>query len=180
MPPKTKLHDMVSYVDEDKQTKHMRRDKRVFQLVAAGCTHEAAAVFSGIHESTFYLWRARGKKAKSGIFHEFYKGLMQAEAAAEVTLTLQMRHHARSDVQAAKFMLERRFGHNGWRDRKVIEQEIIVPDSAGPVIAIVGALVSMEPTQLAALAGNDLDELDGMTLPTRRIVEAPNDEADSG
>lgn len=160
-----RLDDIIQVPGEVKgSVRQVKRLDALLELVRQGCTHRVAAVRAGISEATFYRWRDKGQKAKSGQWRDFYEQLQEAEAIAEAALTLQMRKHASTEWRANAWMLERRFKKT-WGERKVVDATISSPAGQAPVGVIVG-LAELDRGQLAELAGNDLDALDELKLPT--------------
>ena len=56
--------------------------KMICRYVKEGNTYRVAALCSGIGEDTFRRWKNSGRKAKSGLFKEFWDDLQEAEAQA--------------------------------------------------------------------------------------------------
>ena len=54
--------------------------ERIEKAVSLGVSYDEAARAAGIHPSTFYRWRARGREAKRGKFHAFSERVDAAEA----------------------------------------------------------------------------------------------------
>ena len=54
--------------------------ERIEKAVSLGVSYDEAARATGIHPSTFYRWRARGREAKRGKFHAFSERVDAAEA----------------------------------------------------------------------------------------------------
>ena len=175
MAARSKLNDTVTVEgipDEQgrRTTRQMTRQDMVMELVRQGCTQKVAAVRAGISESSFYSWRDKGRKAKSGQYHDFAQALEEAQAVAEATLTLQLRAHGSTEWRAVAWMLERRFPDT-WRERKSLDTTLAGP--AGTPVQVVHQLADMDPEQLAALAGNDLAEMDDLRLPTAVAAHQP-------
>jgi hypothetical protein len=160
----TKLEDTITLPGPGGSKRQLTRREAVLELIRQGCTHRVAALRAGISESTFYNWRERGSKAKRGRWREFYDELLEAEAVAEAMLTLRMTGHARTDWRACAWMLERRFPDT-WRQRQTVDATVSAPAGQAPAAVIVG-VASMDREQLAALSGCNLDDLDGLQLPT--------------
>lgn len=159
-----KLKDMVTIAGTRGGTRQVTRQEAVLELVRQGVTHKQAALQAGISESTFYLWRKKGREARSGQYREFVDALEVAEAKAEAGLTLQMRVHATKDWRAAAFMLERRFPDR-WKKREQVDnthQGVV----GGAPVGVQLQLADMTPAQLAGLGQCDLDAMDDLSLPT--------------
>lgn len=173
----TKLEDVIQVPgDKPNTVREVVRRDAILELVRQGCTHRVAALRAGVSESTFYSWRDRGQKARSGKFRQFYEDLQTAEAQAEATLTLQMRVHGRTEWRAVAWMLERRFPST-WRAKQTVDATITTPAGQAPVGVIVG-VASMDADQLAALSGCNLDDLDNLQLPTE-VGLAPGGDTDT-
>ena len=59
------------------------RQEKILKCVRAGMTYKAAAESAGIALETLCRWIARGEKAESGLFHEFYESVQEALADFE-------------------------------------------------------------------------------------------------
>ncbi len=128
-------------------------------LIKQGLPIGVAALHAGISRPTYYRWRSRGQKAKSGRYRLFYERVEAAQATAEAVLVLRMKAHTQingsAGVQATQFLLERRFPDR-WAKHQVIENRAAGHDG-GPAPARIGLdLSSMTPAQLAAITGTDL------------------------
>ena len=60
-----------------------KRQEKILKCVRAGMTYKAAAESAGIALETLCRWIARGEKAESGLFHEFYESVQEALADFE-------------------------------------------------------------------------------------------------
>ena len=58
----------------------------IMNYIRMGVPYEEAALKSGISKVTFYNWKNRGEKARSGIFRQFFNSLKEANAHAMVAL----------------------------------------------------------------------------------------------
>lgn len=101
------------------------KQSELFTLIAGGNTNESAAALAGISSSTFYDWKARGEKAKSGKYREFYETIKRAEALAEAKRIEIIRNAMEGKGKfdqpnwtAAAWYLERRWPER-WGRRKV-------------------------------------------------------------
>ncbi len=56
--------------------------KTICNYIEHGVPMTTAAHISGISNSTFYNWYGKGRKAKSGRFHDFYNAVQEAKAKA--------------------------------------------------------------------------------------------------
>lgn len=150
------------------------RQARIMELIRQGCPQGVAARRSGLSERQFYDWCARGRAARSGKYHDFWNALEQAQAIAEATLVLRMQVHAQADWRAAAWMLERRFPDR-WKQHKAVEQTVTTPE--GTPARLIVQLGDLDPAQLSALSGVDLD---GMGLPTDGPDNPPEPIDDDG
>jgi predicted transcriptional regulator len=97
--------------------------ERILAAVRAGNYIEPSARSAGISPATFHRWIARGEKATSGIYRDFYEAVKRAEADAEVHAVAVIRKEiADGDWRAAAQFLERRFPDR-WRRQQSIEHE---------------------------------------------------------
>jgi len=83
------------------------RIKKICDYVREGVTYEVAARMAGVHPATFYRWKARGEKAKRGIYRKFWEDLQKADAEAEIALLREVR----KEKGGPKWILERRWSH---------------------------------------------------------------------
>ncbi len=92
--------------------------KRIVELVKAGNYYETACKASGIGETTFYRWKARGEKETSGIYREFWEAIQKATSDAEAHHLENISLAADSGAwQASAWYLERK-NHERWRRRE--------------------------------------------------------------
>lgn len=99
-----------------------------------------AAAYAGIAESTFYLWKEKGKAAKSGKYREFYEALTNAEAQSEMFLLAKIMKDAKPKDLIQ--ILKRRH-RDRWGDKLALEQSgpnggPIKTESAGTVQIVIG------------------------------------------
>ncbi|MEM1182106.1 MAG: hypothetical protein AAGM22_27405 [Acidobacteriota bacterium] len=114
---------------------------RIITAIRAGNYSRVAAEYAGISERTFYGWLRRGKKAKSGLYREFWCAVQRAEREAEVRAVAMIQKSMDGNWRAALAFLERKYPSRwGRKDRLSIEVE---PREA-----------------LAELLGLDLDQVD--------------------
>ena len=140
-------------------------DQLMFNI-RQGVPQRTAALSAGIGESTFYTWRARGEKARSGKYRDFYLALVKAQADAEKNLVLKLQKHASTEgsagVGAIKFLLACRFPER-WAERHIVENRM-QDHKGGPAPSAVSInLAALTPAQLAAITGTDLGD-DGEEL----------------
>ncbi len=65
----------------------------ICNAIRDGLTYEQAAIFNGIGESTFYAWKAKGDKQKSGVYSDFVEAIKKANIVARA-IHLQRIHKA--------------------------------------------------------------------------------------
>ena len=83
--------------------------EKICEGVRLGLTPERAAVLAGIHRDTFYDWKAKGEKAKTGRFFDFSDAVKKAQIRFEEDNLEIIRKAARGRTwQAAAWLLERR------------------------------------------------------------------------
>lgn len=90
--------------------------EKICKYIENGYTVEQACALSGISESTYYDWKKRGKKAKSGKFSDFLEAVKKAEKIAESKYLAIITRAAvgdpekkvKGDWKAAAWYLERR------------------------------------------------------------------------
>lgn len=56
----------------------------ICKAIRGGLTYEQAATFNGITATTFYAWKARGEKQKSGQYAKFLEAVKRANVEARV------------------------------------------------------------------------------------------------
>lgn len=61
--------------------------KAISTKVRKGSNFRAAALSSGVGESTFYSWLARGREETSGLYREFVESLEASSAQVEVEIS---------------------------------------------------------------------------------------------
>ncbi len=61
--------------------------KAISTKVRKGSNFRAAALSSGVGESTFYTWLARGREETSGLYREFVESLEASSAQVEVEIS---------------------------------------------------------------------------------------------
>lgn len=98
--------------------------KQIIQYVKEGVSFHDACIALGIDESTFYKWKQRGLKSKSGIYFEFVKGIHKAEHEAKVWRILTVAKGEKEDPRLALEMLARKYPKEfGRKDRHEITGE---------------------------------------------------------
>lgn len=95
---------------------------RLLDALRMGNYYDAACAYAGIHYYTFRLWMAKGEKAKSGEFFEFFEAVKEAENEAEARTVLLWQKAIPKDWRAAQGFLERRYPERwGKRETHVVE-----------------------------------------------------------
>lgn len=89
----------------------------VCKCIEGGNFRDQAAKKAGIPIRTFRRWCARGKKARSGIYAEFWHAVLAAEAAAETSSVEAILAAGKVDVTHLKWWLERKHPERWGRDR---------------------------------------------------------------
>ena len=107
--------------------------EKICEYVRQGLTYEIAARAAGISESTFYRWRERGERARSGKFREFWEALKRAEAEAEQRLVERILAASSDTWQAAAWMLERRYPDR-WGRKDRVRHETDFGDALAQVL----------------------------------------------
>lgn len=90
----------------------------IIRYVRSGVSHEDAAAMAGINESTLYMWKAKGREAKSGIYHDFYEQVRHAEIEAKIRKVNVVERAAANDPKLALEILARKYPKEwGRKDR---------------------------------------------------------------
>ena len=90
--------------------------KLIVDALLIGATRKDSAVAAGVDYTTFLNWMSKGRKAKSGIFFEFYNACDQSEAQARLNYTQVIQQASISgEWRAALEYLKRRDREN-WGD----------------------------------------------------------------
>ncbi|MBT9141985.1 MAG: hypothetical protein DDT29_00378 [Dehalococcoidia bacterium] len=120
--------------------------------IKLGCTRKYAAIASGICESTFFSWMARGEKHHQGLFVEFLESIKKAEAEAIASYEVELRKLAnKGNPTAIIFYLQNR-ASEVWKDRRLLEHS---GPTGGPIELHTLDLSSLSIEELKKLA--DLD-----------------------
>lgn len=99
--------------------------KKIVAMVRDGMSPEIAAVAAGLHRSTYYDWRARGRSEGEGIFSDFSDAIENAIAECEAHALRVIQRAAPKNWQAAMTLLERRFPDRwGRRDRLDVYHQV--------------------------------------------------------
>ena len=111
-----------------KLTQEMQR--KICEAILLGCTYSIAASWAGIHESTLFLWLARGKQGDGKIYKEFYRAVKQAESQNAIRSLASIAQAAKEgDWTAAAWLLERRHGYVKEVDRPTIDITVDVQNA---------------------------------------------------
>lgn len=63
----------------------------IVAYIRAGSYEHVAAEAAGVGRSTFYRWMDRGRKARSGIYHDFAVAVREARAQARASAEIEVR-----------------------------------------------------------------------------------------
>ena len=122
-----------------KLTPELQKD--ICDIISRGNYAKTACEYVDITEATYYDWKNKGEKAKSGKFFEFLKSIKKAEATARV-LYLEVIRKAANDGtwQAAGWFLERKYPDEWGRK----ERTEITGKDGGPIEVKSYAIISPE------------------------------------
>lgn len=115
--------------------------KIILLVGGGGVPPEIAAKQCGVKRSTFFSWRARGRRERSGLYHDFEADLMIAEGTDEVDLWYSVRTDARTKVASAKWLLKERHGK---KRRSGVRRKKERPAAGDAAAAIRDALREMD------------------------------------
>lgn len=82
--------------------------KAVATAIADGMSYEHAATVAGVDRKTFYVWRKKGRAAKTGIYADLHAALEKADAVFVQRNLATISAHGRQNWQACAWLLERR------------------------------------------------------------------------
>ena len=82
--------------------------KAVATAIADGMSYEYAATIAGVDRKTFYVWRKKGRAAKTGIYANLHAALEKADAIFVQQNLAIIAAHGRQNWQACAWLLERR------------------------------------------------------------------------
>lgn len=88
--------------------------QRFLKAIAAGCPIDAACRIAGIHISTFYAWRDKGRRGAEP-YCQFVEAVTRSQAVAEENLVSKVANS--EDWRAAGWLLERRFNER-WANKQ--------------------------------------------------------------
>ncbi|BER92698.1 transposase [Atrimonas thermophila] len=84
--------------------------ERARELKARGLSNEALAAALGISEGTFYNWKSKAEKRKSGVFLEFLEAIKKGEREFEAACVNGIFEQGqKGNWQALAWLLERLF-----------------------------------------------------------------------
>ena len=95
---------------------------KLLDALKMGNYYDAACAYAGIHYYTFRLWMAKGEKAKSGEFFEFFEAVKEAENEAEARTVLLWQKAIPKDWRAAQAFLERRYPER-WGKKDIVKHQ---------------------------------------------------------
>lgn len=107
--------------------------KKIVKALAAGATHDLAALYAGISRTSFYEWKAKGEAGDPN-FTDFSDAIALAEGkgAVELLETIQTAVKDPKEWRAATWILERRYPD----DYGKVRQEI-TGANGGPIETII-------------------------------------------
>ncbi len=76
------------------------RQERICKAIRSGLAFERAAQFSGICPVTFFAWKKRGAKERTGIYARFLKAVKKAEVDSEAYNLQQIQKAAQGGQEA--------------------------------------------------------------------------------
>jgi transposase len=95
------------------------KQEKIFTAIRAGNYRDVAARWAGVPLRTFRRWCQRGRKAKSGVFKEFWHALLEAEQSAEILMVGLVVRAAKINAKHAEWWLERKFPDRWGRERNI-------------------------------------------------------------
>lgn len=116
-------------------------------LVRQGNYDSVVAKAVGVNPSTYGYWLDRGKKEKTGIYHDLWIAVQQAEAEAEVSLVEEVRNWVSKDPRVGLELLSRRFGTR-WRPAQAVD---ISADVTTKVASVTEDLIKNPETREMAM-----------------------------
>lgn len=84
------------------------RIQRATDAILQGNFREVAARMCGVSPRTFFNWMREGRVFPNGLYGEFRRSIIAAEAVAESSLLGEVREAAKSDARYACWILERK------------------------------------------------------------------------
>ena len=90
--------------------KHPELIQRLYQIIETGITVTKACAFIGISTSTYFSWMSLGRQETEGIYFEFRKNVLKAEAKCMLKNMMIVQKAAQEGkISAAIWILENRF-----------------------------------------------------------------------
>ena len=99
---------------------------KICEYIRLGMTYEIAARVAGICRQTLWDWQARGEKAKSGVYREFFNALEVAEADAELLHVKNLTELALGGRKYREYKHKR--NKDGSSERTIITK-VLLPDA---------------------------------------------------
>lgn len=96
--------------------------EKICQSIREGNYQDVAARSAGVPVRTYRRWVQLGKKEKSGIYHDLWHAVIEAEADAEITCVRIVMHASKEDAKHAEWWLERKFPARWSSNRKELSQ----------------------------------------------------------
>jgi hypothetical protein len=110
--------------------------KRLTDAIAAGNYRQPACDYAGIDRRTFTNWLRKGKRAKRGLYRDFYQAVIEAEARCEVRLVAAWNQCMPENPSEYRHFLARRYPQR-WSDKNRLELTGKGGQALEPVIQIV-------------------------------------------
>ena len=102
--------------------------QRYYDAIRGCVAPRRAATLLGVTNSTWYRWIARGRDDADGPYREFWDETQRAREEALLRLEIELRRHAQTDPQSARWMLSRldpeRWGTPGRRIGPEVESAL--------------------------------------------------------
>lgn len=118
--------------------------KTVATAIADGMSYEYAATIAGVDRKTFYVWRKKGRTAKTGIYANLHAALEKADAIFVQRNLAIISAHGRQNWQACAWLLERRHPEMFGRYDRLQAQQM--KDLANELKAIRAELANRQAT----------------------------------
>lgn len=118
------------------------RRERILEALRKGHYLKHAAALAGVGERTVYDWLEKGKRAKTGAFHDFAVAVQEADATA-IDTHLGVIHTADDPRVSLEFL-----GRRHPRDFGKVERQEVSGTEGGPIkIELVWPTSQPEPEQ---------------------------------
>jgi hypothetical protein len=145
--------------------------EKICAAVSAGSYIRAACNYAGIDRRTFSYWLARGKKARKGIYRDFYLAVRKAEADCEVATVAAWKRSMPENPGEYRHFLARRYPAR-WSERGRLE---LTGKGGGPVRSQV-SVADLSDQELHAL----IDQMLGVRGRAARNGKAPREPLPAG